>query len=206
VRVTAPLDAAMMNLPEAMVAFAQKYPSIHVEMVLSNRVVDLVADGIDIAIRAGRLADSTLVARKVGSTEAGLFASKSYLDKRGRPKKVADLAEHDCILFRGRGDKATWLLEGPKGQESVEAHAVLSSDDFSFNARAISAGVGIGVLPLFIGSRCSAVSHDLERLLPKYTVGPSGQLHVVMPSASFVPARVTVVRDFLVEHLSKLLA
>jgi DNA-binding transcriptional LysR family regulator len=206
VRVTAPADAAMMNLPEAMVAFAQKFPSIHVEMLLSNRVVDLVAEGIDIAIRAGRLADSTLVARKVGSTAAGLFASKTYLDKRGRPKKVADLAEHDCVLFRGRVDRATWLLEGPKGQESVDVHGILGSDDFSFNARAITAGVGIGVLPLFIGSRCSAVAHDLERVFPKYTVGPAGQLHVVMPSASFVPARVTVVRDFLVEHLAKLLA
>jgi DNA-binding transcriptional LysR family regulator len=206
VRVTAPVDAAMMNLPEAMVAFAQKYPSIHVEILLSNRVVDLVAEGIDIAIRAGKLADSTLVARKVGSTAAGLFASKDYLDKRGRPKKVSDLAEHDCILFRGRGGKATWLLEGPKGQEPVDVHAVLSSDDFSFNARAITAGVGIGMLPLFIGARCSMLAHGLERVFPKHTVGPTGQMHVVMPSASFVPARVTVVRDFLVEHLGKLLA
>ena len=206
VRVTAPVDAAMMNLPEAMVAFAAKYPSIHVEMLLSNRVVDLVAEGVDVAIRAGRLADSTLVARKVGSTAAGLFASKAYLDKRGRPKKVADLAEHDCILFRGRGNKATWLLEGPKGQESVEVSALLGSDDYSFNARAITSGIGIGMLPLFIGNRCGAVAAELERVLPKYTAGPTGQLHVVMPSASFVPARVAVVRDFLVEHLSKLLA
>lgn len=99
VRVTAPVDAAMMNLPEAMVAFAHKYPSIHVEMLLSNRVVDLVAEGIDIAIRAGRLADSTLVARKVGSTAAGLFASKSgasRLDERsshvgGHPRPVLDV-------------------------------------------------------------------------------------------------------------------
>ena len=206
VRVTAPVDAAMMNLPEAMVAFAHAYPSIHVSMSMSNRVVDLVAEGIDLAIRAGRLADSTLVARKVGSTVTGLFASKSYLDKRGRPKKVADLAEHDCILFRGRAGKATWLLEGPKGEESVEVNALLGSDDYSFNARAITAGIGIGMLPLFIGNRCGAVAPELERVFPKHTAGPSGQLHVVMPSASFVPARVAVVRDFLVEHLAKLLA
>jgi DNA-binding transcriptional LysR family regulator len=206
VRVTAPVDAALMNLPEAMVVFAQKYPSIHVEILLSNRVVDLVAEGIDLAIRAGRLADSTLVARTVGSTAAGLFASKAYLDRRGRPKKLADLAEHDCILFRGRGGKATWLLEGPKGQESVDVRGVVSSDDFAFNARAITAGIGIGMLPLFFGARCDALGERLERVFPKHTAGPAGQLHVVMPSASFVPARVTVVRDFLVDHLSKLLA
>ena len=84
--------------------------------------------------------------------------------------------------------------------------ALLGSDDYSFNARAITSGIGIGMLPLFIGNRCGAVAAELERVLPKYTAGPTGQLHVVMPSASFVPARVAVVRDFLVEHLSKLLA
>lgn len=206
VRVTAPVDASMMSLPEAMVRFTRKYPSIHVEVLVANRVVDLVAEGVDLAIRAGRLADSTLVARKVGQTTAGLFASKGYLDQRGRPKKVADLAGHDCVLFRGRTGKAAWVLDGPRGQESVEVTGVLGSDDFSFNARAISAGVGIGVLPLFIGARCTAVAEELERVLPKHEVGPGAPLHVVMPSASFVPARVTVVRDFLVQHLSTLLA
>src|SRR6476646_4336890 len=87
VRVTAPGDAAMLGVPEALAKLSARYPSIHVEMVLTSRVLDLVADGIDLAIRAGRLADSSLVARKVGSTNAGLFASPDYLERRGRPKK-----------------------------------------------------------------------------------------------------------------------
>jgi DNA-binding transcriptional LysR family regulator len=207
VRVTAPVDAAMMNLPEAFRELAQKYPSIQVEMVLSNRVVDLVADGVDLAIRAGRLADSSLVARKVGMTTIGLYASKEYLERRGRPKKVADLASHDTVLFRPRGGKQTWLFEGPKGTESVEVTGTFASDDFGFNARAITAGIGIGQLPVFLGSRCQGVAMDLERVFSKLDIaGSSGPLHVVMPSASFVPARVAVVRDFLVEHLTKLLA
>jgi DNA-binding transcriptional LysR family regulator len=207
VRITAPVDAALMGLPEAFRELAQRYPSIQVEMHLNNRVVDLVADGIDLAIRAGRLADSSLIARKVGTTTAGLYAAKEYLDKRGRPKKVAELAAHDTVLFRPRGGKQTWLFEGPKGPESVEVTGVLGSDDFSFNARAITAGTGIGILPVFLGSRCQGVAANLERVLPKLELsGASGALHVVMPSASFVPARVAVVRDFLVAHLTKLLA
>jgi DNA-binding transcriptional LysR family regulator len=207
VKITAPLDAALMGLPEAFRDLAQRYPSIQVEMHLNNRVVDLVAEGIDLAVRAGRLADSSLVARKVGTTSSGLYAAKSYLDKRGRPKKIADLASHDTVLFRPRGGKQTWLFEGPKGNESVEVTGTFGSDDFGFNARAITAGIGIGVLPHFIGSRCMGVAADLERVLPKLDiVGASGPLHVVMPSASFVPARVAVVRDFLVEYLTKLLA
>jgi len=207
VRVTAPVDASLMGLPEAFRELAQRYPSIQIEMHLSNRVVDLVADGIDLAIRAGRLADSSLIARKVGQTSAGLYASKDYLERRGRPKKVADLAGHDTVLFRPRGGKQTWLFEGGKGAESVEVTGVFGSDDFAFNARAITAGTGIGVLPNFIGARCQGVAANLERVLPKLELsGASGPLNVVMPSASFVPARVAVVRDFLVEHLTKLLA
>ena len=202
VRVTAPGDAALMQLPEAMVAFGKKYPSIHIEMVLTSRVVDLVAEGIDLAIRAGRLADSTLVARKVGTTNAGLFASEEYLERRGRPKKVSDLADHDCVLFRGRGGHATWLLDGPKGQEGVDVSGTLSADDFGFLYRATEAGHGIAQLPLFMGSKCGK---QLERVLGKY-VFEGAPVHVVMPSASFVPARVTLVRDFLVAHLSTLFA
>jgi DNA-binding transcriptional LysR family regulator len=202
VRVTAPGDAALMGLPEALGAFGKKYPSIHIEMVLTSRVVDLVAEGIDLAIRAGRLADSTLVARKVGATNGGLFASAAYLDQRGRPKKVSELAEHDCVLFRGRAGHSTWLLEGPKGPESVEVTGAVSADDFGFVVRTVEAGMGIAQLPLFVGNKCGA---RLERVLPKYVFG-GAPIHVVMPSASFVPARVTVVRDFLVEHLTALFA
>ncbi|MBV8757373.1 MAG: LysR family transcriptional regulator [Deltaproteobacteria bacterium] len=203
VRVTAPGDAGLMELPQAFVELARRYPSIHVELLLTNRVVDLVGEGVDIAIRAGKLADSSLVARKVGQTNAALFASPAYLDRRGRPKKVSDLAEHDCVMFRARNGRQDWTLEGPKGEESVDVGGPLGSDDFSFNLRLIEAGVGIGVLPMFIG--CQRKEH-LERVLPKHSYGAAGQLYVVMPSASFIPARVAVTRDFLVEHLQKLLA
>src|SRR5206468_1952526 len=154
VRITAPGDAALMGIPEALVAFGKKFPSIHIEMLLTSRVVDLVAEGIDLAIRAGRLADSTLVARKIGTTNAGLFASAAYLDQRGRPKKVSELTEHDCVLFRGRGGHSTWLLEGPKGPESVDVTGPVSADDFGFVMRTVEAGLGIAQLPLFVGNKC----------------------------------------------------
>jgi DNA-binding transcriptional LysR family regulator len=202
VRVTAPADATLMGLPEALLELTKKYPSIHIEMLLTSRVVDLVAEGIDLALRAGRLADSTLVARKIATTNFGLYASVAYLDRRGRPKKLADLAEHDCVLFRGRNGQSTWLLDGPKGEESVGVTGALSADDFGFVARAVAAGHGIAMLPFFLGCPRAA---NLERVLPKYEA-KGAPFHVVMPSASFVPARVTIVRDFMLEHLGKIFA
>ena len=201
VRVTAPGDAAMLGLPEALAKLSARYPSIHVEMVLTSRLLDLVADGIDLAIRAGRLADSTLVARRVGETSLGLFASKAYLARHGRPKRVAELASHDCVLFRPRAGRATWTLASGDREETVEVSGAIGADDFAFVLPTIEAGAGIGLLPIFTGERSSA----LERVLPRYRSGGGAPLSVVMPSASFVPARVEIVRDFLVAHLSSLL-
>ncbi|MDB4959916.1 MAG: lysR [Myxococcales bacterium] len=204
VRITAPVDVALMGIPEALAGFLVTYPSIQVELVLTARIVDLVAEGIDLGIRAGKLADSSLVSRKVGETSSGLFASKSYVKRHGRPRRLADLTKHACVMFRGRAGKATWTLEGPNGDESIEVHGPVSADDFSFVVRAIRAGLGIGQAPLFVARRDPA-ARELERVLPDY-VFPGAPIQIVMPSASFVPARVAVVRDFLVAHLAGELA
>jgi DNA-binding transcriptional LysR family regulator len=196
VRVSCMPDADLMGLPEMIATIRQKLPSIHVELSLTGRVVDLVAEGVDLAIRAGRLGDSSLIAKKVGATSSGLWASKSYLKKRGRPKQLADLTEHDCVLFRGKSGRARWTFQ----DDHIDVEGVLSVDDFGFLAHALEAGLGIGPLPIFTARRSS-----LERVLPELEL-PGAPIHVVMPSASYVPARVTAVRDLLVAHLQALLA
>jgi DNA-binding transcriptional LysR family regulator len=201
VRVTAPVDIALMGIPEALAKFLVTYPSIQIELVLTARVVDLVAEGVDLGIRAGKLADSSLIVRKVGDTSSGLFASKSYLKRHGRPRRLADLTKHACVMFRGRGGRATWTLVGPHGEETVEVRGPVSGDDFSFVVRAIGAGLGIGQAPLFV-TRHYEGTQKLERVLEDY-VFPGAPLQIVMPSASYVPARVAVVRDFLLAHLSQ---
>ena len=125
-RVTANPDAAMLGIPEMLVDLRTKLPSIVVELVLTSRVVDLVAEGIDLGIRAGHLVDSSLIAKRVGSSNLALFAAKSYLKKRGRPKKVAELGSHDLVLFRGRHGRATWTFDRPT-KASIDAWSRTSS-------------------------------------------------------------------------------
>jgi DNA-binding transcriptional LysR family regulator len=197
VRVSALPDVDLMGVPELLAQLHAKLPSIHVELSLSGRVVDLVADGFDLAIRAGRLGDSSLIAKKVGNTHTALYAAKAYLKKRGKPKALADLKTHDCVLFRGKNGRARWAFEG---DGEVEIDGVLGTDDFGFLARSLEAGMGIGPLPMFMADRL-----ELERVLPDHTMA-GGPVHVVMPSASYVPARVTAVRDALVAHLQQVLA
>lgn len=194
VRVSALPDIDLMGMPALLAAIHQKLPRIHVELSLTGRVVDLVAEGIDLAVRAGRLGDSSLIAKRVGTTGSALFASKAYLKKRGRPQKLAELAGHDCVLFRGRNGRSRWAFEGGA---SIDVEGVVSVDDFSFLSHVLEAGLGIGPLPLFVGKRMA-----LERVLPDLQM-PGGPVHVVMPSASYVPARVTAVRELLVAHLQR---
>ena len=196
VRVTANPDAAMMGIPEVLVELRTKLPSIVVELVLTSRVVDLVAEGIDLGIRAGNLVDSSLIAKRVGSSNLALYAAKSYLKKRGRPKKVGELSSHDLVLFRGRHARATWVFDRP-AKASIDVEGVASVDDYWFMSRTLEAGLGIGPLPVFM-------AEGLERVLPEYFMTTT-PLQIVMPSASYVPARVAAVRDFLHARLTEVL-
>jgi DNA-binding transcriptional LysR family regulator len=199
VRVTSAVDIGVNVLAGLVARFVRKHPGIHVEMVLTGRFLNLVEEGVDLAVRAGKLDDSSLVARRVGSLEARLFAAPAYLRRAGGPKSVKELASQDCLLFRARRGRATWELTGPKGVETVDVRGRVSADDFAFIRQMMLAGGGIGLVPW------TTCAQDVERgrlvrVLPDYAA-PGGALHVVYPSARYVPQRVALLRDFLVQGL-----
>jgi DNA-binding transcriptional LysR family regulator len=172
-----------------------------VDALLTGRVVDLVAEGVDFALRAGVIRDSSLVARKLGRPDIALFATPAYLARKGTPKKVAELASHDCVLFRGERGRAKWAMVGPDGEETVEVGGPVGGDDFSFVQRIVLEGVGIGLLPSFLCSDAVAAG-ALVRLLPKL-VGRGAPFHLVYPSARYLPARAAAFRDFVLAALGE---
>jgi DNA-binding transcriptional LysR family regulator len=204
VRLAAPVDVAVMGIAELLEEFSRRYPDIHVELSSTTRPVDVVAEGFDIAIRQSASLDPNLVVRRVGSASLGLFASASYLERRGRPQSVADLAKHDAVLFRGHGGKALWRLEGPNGEMStIEVTGRVNADEMLFVRQAIGAGLGIGLLPLLVEAACheKRKTEPLQRVLGDYRVGGT-ELTIVTPSGPKRPKRVTLLRDFLVEQMS----
>ena len=146
VRLSAPADIGVLNLADVVARFVRKFPLVHVELSFSSRYVDLVAEGFDLALRAGKLSDSTLIARRIGSDSLGIFASANYLRKRGRPKSLAELAQHDCVLFRGKNGKCEWRLTGPDGEERVTVRGPVNADEMAFVQQAVAAGLGIAVV------------------------------------------------------------
>lgn len=191
-------------LSSALAQFCRQYPKIRVELSVTSRYVDLVTEGFDLAIRAGRLPDSSLVARRIAATETGLMAAPSYLRKRGRPKSIAELAGHDFVLYRATGGRAALTLTGPDGEQSFEVTASLVADDITFCRMAVESGAGLAMLPIHIAAE-SLAAGKLEQVLPRFTYG-GASLFVVLPTARQVPARVALLRDFLVEHLGKQLS
>ncbi|HEY3494074.1 MAG TPA: LysR family transcriptional regulator [Polyangiaceae bacterium] len=205
VRLTAPVDVAVMGLAELLEEFARRYPEIHVDLAIATRPIDLVAEGFDLGIRQTVAHDANLVVRRVGCASLGLFAATTYLERRGRPRAVAELAEHDAVLFRGHGGKALWRLEGPGGEIStVEVSGHVNADEMLFVRQAVGAGLGVGLLPVLVESACpeKKKGEPLSRVLPDYSVA-GADLTIVTPSGPKRPKRVTLLRDFLVEQMGQ---
>lgn len=198
VRLTAPSDLGGGVVAEVLARFGREYPKVCVDVELTGRLVDLVAEGFDLAIRAGQLRDSSLVARRLGEAHQVLVASPEYIKRRGAPKTVAELAKHECILWRSRQGEAKWTLEGPRGAETVVVRGSLAGDDFTFVRAVAAQGGGIGLVPV-PGTVPDFESGRLVPVLPEFH-GPSSPVHLVYPSARFLPQRVAVLRDFLIQN------
>lgn len=195
-RISAPAD---MNeaMGQLVAEFSALYPRIQLEVDLSQRRVDLVAEGFDLALRAGRLEDSSLIARSVGEGASHLYASPAYLERRGEPREPKDLAEHPFVLFRGRQGEQRLELHGPDGQHEALVSGVISVLDFGFVRHALISGAGIGLLPDSLGAAELAAGR-LRLVLPEYDLGRS-PFHVLYPSTRYLSPKVRVFVDFAVQ-------
>lgn len=185
--------------------FLDLYPAVQIDVVLTPRRVDLVTEGFDLALRAGPLVDSSLIVRRLGRSDHGLFAARKYLRKAGTPRRVSDLAQHRFVLFGEPHDRQQLHLTGPEGPSLVKIEGPLVVHDMSFATDVITAGVGIGLVPeIYLGwahkGGLRSAPLDLVRVLPDHAAaGPD--LSLVSPPTTYEPARVRLFRDFLAARL-----
>jgi DNA-binding transcriptional LysR family regulator len=202
VRITAVPGIAGQELPQIIAKLVRRYPEVTIELTLTNRLVDLVGEGFDLAIRNGVLEDSSLVARKVADGELGIFAAPTYLKRHGRPRSPSQLAGRDCLVYGSRGSKLPWRLRGPRGQKIAVVSGPIICDDMIFLREAALEGVGLALLPVEI-TTAAVEEGRLVRVLPRFGVVGGGR-YVVWPSQKLVPARVIAVREMLIEELAHL--
>jgi DNA-binding transcriptional LysR family regulator len=142
-RVTAPLQFGRRHVAPLVTTFLDTYREMRVELILNDRNLDLIEEGIDVAVRIGKLADSRLVARRVGEVRRITVASPGYLARRGTPKKPAELAAHDIIFGTARAEPPEWRFGGPKRTTVVRLAPRLSVNETEARLVAVRAGQGI---------------------------------------------------------------
>ena len=170
--------------------FMQQHPKLQIELNFEDRYVNLVEQGIDVALRMGPLADSTLGARYLGINPWMLVASNDYLAVRGTPLQPAGLATHDALIYSTVQGDARWHLTGADGRvQTVPVKGPLRSNNLSALLVAARSGMGLAALPKYVAHE-SVRSGTLTEVLADWAL-PSQEIHAVYPSPQLVPAKVT---------------
>ncbi len=196
-RVTVAASLGRLHLAPALAAFQRLNPGVRVVLGATDRLVDLVEEGVDLAVRVGRQRDSSLVARKIGTSRRLACASPDYLRSAGRPRIPADLARHNCLLFRDHPGAAAWRFDGADGVSEVRVSGSLVSNDGQALTAAATAGLGIVLAPEWLlGPDLKA--GRLRPLLSKHRVVPDATpLYAVYPHQRHLPGKVRAFVDFL---------
>ncbi len=198
-RVTAPVVFGRRHVAPVVNSYLDRYPEMQVELVLNNRNLDLIDEGLDVAVRIGRLPDAGLVARRVGEVRRVLVASNAYLERRGTPQTLAELAQHDIIFTSGLGALPEWRFQHGGQDRVVQLMPRLMVNEVDAVLLAAKAGRGIARM-LSYQVADDLAQGDLVRLLPEFEAAPLPVQLVVSSARHMAPK----LRAFL-DHATLLL-
>lgn len=202
-RITTAHHFGASHLVPLLAPFMERYPKLSLYIDGSDKKVDLVEEGIDLALRLGPLAESSLIARKIGDLPLLLVATPSYLEQYGVPQVPAELVNHQWVTFTPLGDPYRLKLQEGQGQQhEVRLSGRARSNSYAATLEMVNAGMGIG---RFLGQE---VAHNLEegrlvRVLSDYRLESVG-LYAVYPHRAYVPLKVRAVIDYLIENRAAL--
>lgn len=200
-KVSAPISFGVLRLAPLWGGFLAAYPRIELEVALSDRLVDLVDEGFDMAVRIGRLSSSSLVSRQLSRTRMVLCASPQYLQGHGHPRKPGDLAEHTVLAYSLLAMGNTWQFEGPHGRESVTIRPRLNTNNGDTCRAAALEHQGIILEPSFL-VQDDLHSGKLVELLPQYRSVELG-IHAVYPTRKHVLPKVRLLIEYLAQALER---
>lgn len=203
IRVVCPVTLAQSTIGPLIPLFLERHPQVRIDMQASNRVVDLVQDSVDVALRVRpTLEDSgSLVVKNLGLTYGLLVASPLQLERQGRPRELDDLTRLTTLAMSANDGKAVWKLIGPSGREHDFQHRpVYTADDLLTLKYAVVHGTGMSIIPDYMCRRELRLG-QLEQVLPGWAPRP-GVIHAVFPSRRGLLPAVRRFLDFLGEHVT----
>lgn len=198
-RINAPMAFGTLELAAWLPQFIGRYPELEVDLVCNDRIVDLIEDAFDVALRLTRaLPDSTLVARRLASSQIMLVAAPAYLARHGRPRAPADLLRHNCLTYTQVAQPRAWSFTGPDGApHTVEVGGNLQANTGIALRAAALGGLGIATTASFIVHQ-DLRRGDLVRVLPDYPMRPR-ELYALYPHNRHLSPKVRAFVDFAAE-------
>ncbi len=201
-RISTTMDFGRRVLAPLVLRFLKLNPKVQIEILFDDHIVNMVEQGIDVAIRMGRLADSTLGARYMGRNPWSVVASPDYLAQRDQPRTPADLTSHDALICSTIQSDSRWHFNGPTGEEvTVHVKGPLRSNNKSALMTAACEGLGIAALPTYVVHE-AVLSGALVTLLGDWPL-PTQEIHAVYPSPRMIPAKVSGFTEWLQTQLGE---
>lgn len=197
-RINAPISFAVGHLARVLPQYSERYPQVGLDVTLSDRVINLVEEGYDLAIRIGRIQDSSLVARKIAPVRMLLCAAPAYLDRHGTPQVPDDLQQHRCLTYSYASAPDEWQFSHAGNNHTVRIKGPMHANSGDLLRAAALAGMGIILQPSFIVGD-DIRSRKLIALLPGFTAAMT-QIHAVYPSRRHLSAKVRTFVDYLIEQ------
>ena len=200
-RVALPLSFGVRHMCKPIATFTKLHPKLHFDLDLNDRRIDLVEEGMDLALRIGHLKDSSLIARRLFDARTVIAASPHYVKTHGAPQKPEDLVDHDCLVYSNLADPDRWSWKDEKGKERVvKVNTVLRASSGDFLANAAAHGLGIVIQPTFLAAEAIRRGNLIPILIDyEWPVTPA---FAVYPPTRHLSYRVRAFIDFLVERFS----
>lgn len=200
-RMNVPVTLGMLYLAPLWPQFMRKHPKVMLEVTLGDRMVDLVEEGYDLAVRIAKLPSSSLISRKIAKTRLVLCASPEYLERRGTPMSLPELSEHAIITYSLLAMGEQWQFQGPDGEVTVKVTSRMRSNNGDTCCAAALKGQGLVLQPtLLVGPHLE--SGALVEVLPQYRSIELG-VYAVYPTRKHVSPKVRLMIDFLIESFRK---
>ncbi len=197
-KVNAPMSFAVLHLAPAIPEFVARHPELRLDMTLNDRVVDLIDEGFDLAVRIGELPDSSLIARRLTANRRVVCAAPAYLARHGAPRVPAELGAHNCLGYTLGASPTEWRFLGPGGAHTVRVSGNFQANNGDALRLAALEGLGVVTLPTFIAGD-DLRSGALRAVLADYAL-PESAVYAVYPHTRHLSAKVRAFVDFLVER------
>ena len=199
VRVSASVAVGRRVLMPWLLEFMKRHAEVRIDLSVDDRYVNLVEQGIDLALRMGKLADSSLGARYLGLNPWSMVAAPDYITRAGAPRKPDELGNHDCLVYSSVQGDDVWHLTDKRGKAAtVRVQGRFRSNNLSALLEATRRGLGVAILPSYV-AYSSLARGDLVALLPDCAL-PAQEIHAVFPSPKLVPAKVSTLTAFLADR------